>query len=49
MPRLKLDDLQVTSFATTAEPSATITVIDTQQIECWSPFCMETQQRTCTC
>lgn len=47
MPRLKLDELQVSSFDTAAQPVEGSTVIDTQQMDCWSPLCMDTQQRTC--
>jgi hypothetical protein len=45
MPRLRLDDLQVTSFDTVAQPESAS--IDTQQVDCWSPLCMDTAQRTC--
>lgn len=50
---LKLADLSVESFATTADPAprlaaaVTVVTIDTEQIECWSPLCMDTEQRTC--
>jgi hypothetical protein len=47
MPRLKLQDLQVSSFETSPETGSVSTVIDTQQVDCWSPLCMDTQQRTC--
>jgi len=47
MPRLKLEELQVSSFDTVSAPSTGSTVIDTQQMECWSPLCMDTEQRTC--
>jgi hypothetical protein len=47
MARLKIEDLQVSSFETSVDTASTGTVIDTQQVDCWSPLCMDTQQRTC--
>ncbi|HEX8242429.1 MAG TPA: hypothetical protein VF541_02990 [Longimicrobium sp.] len=47
MPRLKLADLQVSSFETSAQPSSGDTLVDTQQMDCWSPLCMDTYQRDC--
>jgi hypothetical protein len=47
MARMKIQDLQVSSFETSVETASTATVIDTQQMDCWSPLCMDTQQRTC--
>ena len=47
MPRLKLDQLQVSSFETSPESASVSTGVDTQQADCWSPLCMDTQQRTC--
>lgn len=47
MARLKIEDLQVSSFETSVGTASTGTVIDTQQIDCWSPLCMDTEQRTC--
>lgn len=52
MSRLHPDDLQVSSFAvtaaTTGEGVATWPT-DTEQIECYSPWCAPTFARTCEC
>jgi hypothetical protein len=43
MVRMKIDELRVSSFETSAETASTRTVVDTQQMDCWSPLCMDTQ------
>ena len=47
MPRLKLDELQVSSFETSTDSPSGDTLVDTQQMDCCSPLCMDTNQRTC--
>ncbi|HET6764866.1 MAG TPA: hypothetical protein VFH27_14375 [Longimicrobiaceae bacterium] len=50
MNQLDADALQVDTFTTTADQLAgTVAVtVDTQQVDCWSPLCMDTAGRTCT-
>ena len=48
MATLRLDELVVSSFDTTTVDGGTDTLsIDTQQLDCWSPLCGPTAQRTC--
>lgn len=52
MIRLSPDDLRVSSFAASAETAdgaGTAWPTDTEQIECWSPWCPPTAARTCEC
>jgi hypothetical protein len=48
--KLKLDSLNVTSFETSAVAVGTsLPTIDTQQLDCMSPWCAPTFGRTCDC
>jgi hypothetical protein len=50
MQKLNTDDIQVDTFSTSAEQlsGAVAVTVDTQQVDCWSPLCMDTAGRTCT-
>jgi hypothetical protein len=50
MAKLDADSLQVDTFDVTADQlsGAVAVTVDTQQVDCWSPLCMDTAGRTCT-
>jgi hypothetical protein len=45
MSTLRTQDLKVESFEVVS--AGGVTPIDTQQMDCWSPLCMYSEQRTC--